>query len=65
MPDPNGTNLSGVWDVGRPSLLPSCRENSRRDACSTPLKLVPFMPDPFAPALGSHPWVRNSAYANV
>jgi len=38
----NGTNLRRVSDVGRPSRLPACGENSRRDACSTPLKLAPF-----------------------
>ena len=44
--DPNGPNLSGIWDVGRPSRLPARRENSRRDACSTPLKSAPFPTDP-------------------
>ncbi len=27
-----GANLSGAWNVGRPSRLPACGENSRRDA---------------------------------
>ena len=41
-PNSNGANLSRFGDVGQPSRLPACRENSRRDACSTPLKLAPF-----------------------
>jgi len=35
-------DLGRAWDVARPSRLPACRENSRRDACSTPLKFAPF-----------------------
>jgi hypothetical protein len=38
----NGTKLRPVWDVGRPSRLPAFRGKSRRDACSTPVNLVPF-----------------------
>jgi beta-galactosidase len=43
--DPNGTKLRAFGDVGRPSRLPACREDSRRDACSTSLKLATFAAD--------------------
>ena len=47
--DPNSAKLRRVWDVGRPSRLPACRENSRRDACSTPLNLAPLASAPVLP----------------
>jgi predicted nucleic acid-binding protein len=39
----NGTKLRVIWNVGRPSRLPSRPGKSRRDACSTFLNLVPFV----------------------
>jgi arsenate reductase len=43
--DQNGTKLRVIWNVGRPSRLPSSPGKSRRDACSTFLNLVPFGSD--------------------
>ncbi|MCK9589525.1 MAG: O-antigen ligase family protein [Terrimicrobiaceae bacterium] len=38
----NSAKISGVSDVGRPSRLPVCGGNSRRDARSTSLNFAPF-----------------------